>query len=99
MLGSINLSADGPPVSRDQRKKHVVDGQQRIVTLSLLFGAARSRFLAAGDGQYAGLAEHIKKLLLQVGLGGVGWGTASRGGQRQCKSRSCCCSLHKDEDA
>ena len=49
-----------------QRKLYVVDGQQRIVTLCLLFGAARSRFLAAGDSQYQELVQQIQHLLLQV---------------------------------
>lgn len=66
LLGSINLSTDGPPTGREgQRKKHVVDGQQRLVTLCLLFAAARARFLAAGE-QHADFAQDLQELLVEV---------------------------------
>ena len=43
----------------------MVDGQQRIVTLRLLFAAARERFLSHPD--YQRLAIQLKRALQEVG--------------------------------
>ncbi|KAL4433667.1 hypothetical protein ABPG75_000108 [Micractinium tetrahymenae] len=69
ILGPFILAADGPPVegTSDQRRRHIMDGQQRLLTLCLLLAAARCRFLASGDSRYYGLAKQIKQLLAQNG--------------------------------
>jgi len=68
MLGPINL-ATGPPVGDhpDLRFKYVLDGQQRIVTLCLLFAAARERFLESTEHEHVKLADTIAGILKQVG--------------------------------
>lgn len=67
LLGPINL-ATGPPVGNhpDLRYKYVLDGQQRIVTLCLLFAAARERFRESEDSEHLELADSITAYLKQV---------------------------------
>lgn len=70
ILGSINLAQGSlVPGCADTRRQLVVDGQQRIVTLCLLFAALRERFLESDAEEHVQLAREIEEMLLQVGKG------------------------------
>ena len=84
ILGGINLAEGSVAVGGgDLKRKHVVDGQQRIVTLCLLFAAARERLGsgAGADSEYADMAEQLGHALKTVGgdwVAGTGAGKAGR---------------------
>lgn len=50
----------------DLRLKYVLDGQQRIITLCLLFAAARARFLESDDQADLEFAKEIEAMLKMV---------------------------------
>ncbi|GBF95986.1 hypothetical protein Rsub_08801, partial [Raphidocelis subcapitata] len=49
MLGLITLS-ESTPGGGAYSRKHIIDGQQRIITLALILAAARERLLTAASG-------------------------------------------------
>ncbi|KAL4433651.1 hypothetical protein ABPG75_000092 [Micractinium tetrahymenae] len=60
MPSAVSLD-DSAPI--ELRCPHLVDGEQRVLTLCLLLAAARSRLLGAGDSACGQLAQKVERLL------------------------------------
>ncbi|KAL4433654.1 hypothetical protein ABPG75_000095 [Micractinium tetrahymenae] len=67
-LGNMLLVPSGVDTSAQSKVPclHLMDGEQRILTLCLLLAAARSRLLGAGDSACGQLAQKVERLL-QIG--------------------------------